>query len=262
MKRRTRYAIAAMLALLLCSGLALLLRATRAERAMLACEHVEVEFRDSLKFVNSAEVRNWLDRDYGICTGRRLDSLDLGRIEQLLLSRGPIVGCEAWTDGKGVLHVEISQRMPVLRFSYGGGQGYYIDAEGWIIPLHSSYTADVRVIEGSIPVRPAAGFSGLPESEADRKWLQGMLKLQREIDGSRTWSPLVRRTIIRSDGDIALTLGSGDELYIIGGPERLEEKLSGIEEYLRNIVPLKGEGYYRTVNLKYKNQIICRQKDT
>ena len=89
MKRRTRYAIAAMLALLLCSGLALLLRATRAERAMLACEHVEVEFRDSLKFVNSAEVRNWLDRDYGICTGRRLDSLDLGRIEQLLLSRGP-----------------------------------------------------------------------------------------------------------------------------------------------------------------------------
>ena len=61
---------------------------------------------------------------------------------------------------------------------------------------------------------------------------------------------------------IALTLGSGDELYIIGGPERLGEKLSGIEEYLRNIVPLKGEGYYRTVNLKYKNQIICRQKDT
>ena len=43
------------------------------------------------------------------------------------------MGCEAWTDGKGVLHVEISQRMPVLRFSYGEGQGYYIDAEGWII---------------------------------------------------------------------------------------------------------------------------------
>ena len=90
---------------------------------MLACEHVEVEFRDSLKFVSAKDVTSWLDRNYGICTGQRLDSLDLHRIEKMLLSRGPIVGCEAWTDDLGVLHIEIWQRRPVLRFSYGAGYG-------------------------------------------------------------------------------------------------------------------------------------------
>lgn len=262
MKRRTRYAVAAVLAALLCLASALLLRATRAQRSMLACEHVEVEFRDSLKFVSEKDIKSWLDRSYGICTGRRLDSLDLGRIEELLLSRGPIVGCEAWTDDSGVLHIEVSQRRPVLRFSYGDSGGYYVDADGYIFPLHSSYTAEVRVIEGAVPVRPAAGFSGQPESEDDKDWIRSMLLLEKKIDGSRTWRGLVQRTIVRPDGDIALTLSSRSELFIIGGPERLEEKLSGIEKYYRLIAPSKEEGYYRTVNVKYKNQIICRQKDT
>ena len=35
-----------------------------------------------------------------------------------------------------------------------------------------------------------------------------------------------------------------------------------IDKYFGYIVPVKGEGHYKTVNLKYKNQIICRQKDT
>ena len=89
-----------------------------------------------------------------------------------------------------------------------------------------------------------------------------MLELNRKIEGSRNWKGLVERTIIRDNGDIAITVSSGDELFILGKPDRLDEKLKGLEEYYRRIVPEKGEGYYRTVNLKYKNQIICRQKDT
>lgn len=261
MRRRVRYAISAALAALLFLAALLLLRETRKERAMLACEHVEVVFKDSLKFVSGKEITSWLDRNYGICTGRRLDSLDLQKIENMLLGRGPIVGCEAWTDDRGVLHIEIRQRKPVLRFSYGDG-GYYIDADGYIFPLHRSYTADVRVIEGSIPVRPAAGFRGQPESDSDREWIAGMLEYERTVGMSRTWNGLIRRTIIRPDGDIALTLGSGDELYIIGGPDRMDEKLAGIARYQKEIRPEVGDGYYRTVNLKYKNQIICRKKDT
>ena len=262
MRRKVRYAISAALAALLGLAALLLLRETRKERALLACEHVEVEFRDSLKFVSAKEITSWLDRNYGVCTGQRLDSLDLQRIENMLLSRGPIVGCEAWTDDHGVLHIEIRQREPVLRFSYGDTGGYYVDADGYIFPLHRSYTADVRVIEGSIPVRPAAGFSGQPESDSDREWIAGMLEFERRVSASRTWDDIISRTIIRDNGDIALTLGSGDELYIIGDPDRLDEKFSGIARYQREIRPEVGDGYYRTVNLKYKNQIICRQKDT
>lgn len=262
MNVRTRHTAAAVLAVLFCIGLSLLLHASRERRAALACEHVEVELRDSLRFVTEKQVKSWLDRNYGVCVGRRLDSLDLRKIEGLLLSRGPITGCEAWTDDDGVLHLDIRQRRPVLRFSYGDGLGYYVDEGGYIFPLHKDFTADVRVIEGDIPVRPAAGFSGYPESEEDSTWIAGMLAFEKAVEGSRTWSGLVERTIVREGGDIAFNVTAGDELIIIGGADRLDEKLKGLEEYYRRIVPEKGEGYYKTVSLKYKNQIICRQKDT
>lgn len=253
--------VSAALAALFLLGSVLLLGGARKEKAMLACEHVEVEFKDSLKFVNEKEIRAWLDRSYGVCTGQRLDSLDLQRIEGLLLSRGPIVGCEAWTDYSGVLHLEITQREPVLRFSYDGDKGYYVDKDGYIFPLHRSYTADVMVIGGDIPLRPKPGFSGLPESEEDRKWLAEMLEFENAVSSSRTLKGLISSTTIRDNGDIALTLGSGNETYIIGGPDNLERKLSGIAIYQKEIRPKVGDGYYKTVNLKYKNQIICRQKD-
>lgn len=262
MKKSVRYTVSSVLALLFCIGISLLLGATRREKALLACEHVEVEFKDSLKFVTEKEIKSWLSRNYGVCTGQRLDSLNLGRIEELLLSRGPIVGCEAWTDYEGVLHIEIRQRQPVIRFSYDGDKGYYVDKDGYIFPLHRDYTADVMVIEGDIPVRPAAGYSGLPSSDRDRQWIDGMLGFEKEIGRSRTWKGLISRTMIRDNGDIALTLGSGDETYIIGDPGRLDEKLSGIAVYQKKIKPEAGENHYKVVNLKYKNQIICRQKDT
>ena len=118
MKTKTGHILAAVLAALFFAGCALLLHASRERRAVLACEHVEVELMDSLRFVTENQVKSWLDRNYGTCVGKRLDSLDLAGIEKMLLSRGPITGCEAWTDDAGVLHLEISQRSPVLRFSY------------------------------------------------------------------------------------------------------------------------------------------------
>lgn len=262
MKRSVRYTISAALAFMLCIGCSLLLNATRKQRAMLACEHVEVEFRDSLKFVTGKEIKNWLGRNYGTCTGQRLDSIRLQQIEDLLLSKGPIVGCEAWTDGKGVLHIEIRQRQPAIRFACDNGSGFYVDHNGYIFPLHPDYTADVMVIEGNIPVKPAPGFSGQPQSDNDRKWISEMLGFAKEVGRSRAWSGILSRTIIRDNGDIAVKLGSESETYIIGSPDRLDEKLSGIARYQKEIRPEAGENHYKVVNLKYKNQIICRQKDT
>ena len=87
MKTKTGHILAAVLAALFFAGCALLLHASRERRAVLACEHVEVELMDSLRFVTENQVKSWLDRNYGTCVGKRLDSLDLAGIEKMLLSR-------------------------------------------------------------------------------------------------------------------------------------------------------------------------------
>ncbi len=237
-----------------------LLGSVRGQRRLLACESLSVEFMDSLKFVTADDIQRHIARNYGNYVGQRLDSLGLRKIEELVESRGPVVRCEAWADNKGVLHVAIWQRAPVLRFSYPGG-GYYVDRNGYVFPLHDSFDADVRTVGGAIPYRPAASFRGQPEDEQTRNWINDMIALDRYIRSSRSFRGIVDSVFVRKDGDVAIKLKGGDEQFIIGDPDSPGRKFSKIEKYYTHIAPSKGKGYYKTVNLKYKNQIICRQKD-
>ena len=44
---------------------------------------------------------------------------------------------------------------------------------------------------------------------------------------------------------------------IFGYPDNLDEKFEKINIFYKKIVPAKGWNTYRTVNVKFKNQIIC-----
>ena len=169
--------------------------------------------------------------------------------------------CEAWTTDDGLLHVDITQRAPALRFQ-DGNTGFYVDEEGYIFPLHETFTAHVTTVEGSIPFVVPAGYKGEAPDEHAQQWIQGVLSMSRYLSASRTWQRNITKIQVRDGGDILLTLEERPERFIIGLPEDIPDKLARIGRYLTLIAPYKPEGYYKTVNVKYNQQIICRQKDT
>lgn len=261
MKKGVRYSIAAALALLFCLGMGSLWRHVRQEHERTVCGTLQVNFTDSLQFVSEQDIREYLDNNFGPYIGVRLDSVQLFKIEDLLESRSAVMRCEAWTTDDGTLHLDITQRAPVLRFQ-NGERGFYVDAEGYIFPLHKSFAAPVPIVEGAIPVDIPEGYKGEAPDEFSRKWIGGVLAMNRYISGSRSWQRNIRHIRVRPNGDLLLTLDGRDEEFIIGQPEDIPDKLMRIDRYLGSIAPTKAEGYYKTVNVKYKQQLICRQKDT
>ena len=222
----------------------------RAEDSHKLCESLDVQIRGELEFVSEQDIRSFLDRSYGCYIGARLDSIDLGRIENLLDSKKVVLGSEAWTTRDGVLHVSVEQRAPVLRFQRGQ-EGFYMDREGFTFPLHSSYTAPVPLIEGAIP----------PIDKGERpEWAAGILALSDYIESSAKWKERVEKISVNPRGDIELRT-TGGERFIIGSPTMLEDKFSRLEKYYTHILPAKGDKYYKSVNVKYNKQLICR-KDT
>ena len=261
MHAAVKYSLAGIAAALLCTGIALLYRNVRAVERAAVCGQVEVSFADSLRFVSEQDVREYLDSRYGPCIGERLDSVGLARIEDLLETLSAIINCEAWTTDDGVLHVQLAQRAPVLRFQ-DGAKGFYVDADGYIFPLHPSYDAPVPVVEGSIPVDIPDGFKGFAEDPRERAWVAGMLEMERLLTGAHGWPRHITRIQVRPGGDLVITLEGHSERFIIGQPDALSDKLQRIDRYFGVIAPTKPEGWYKTVNVKYNQQIICRQKDT
>lgn len=249
MSVRVKHIAVAAFILVFAAGLGMLRSCQKREDSRRLCSSLDVIIPGTLEFVTQDDVRGMMDRGYGPYIGVLLDSLDLGRIEHLMESKGVVKDCEAWTTRDGVLHISISQRTPVLMFKRGE-EGFYLDRDACVMPLHSSYTADVPVIEGAIP-----DLSGGKNTD----WSMGVLELMDWIAASKTWKEKIEKVSVNKDGDIELRVTDGKERFIFGAPGQTGSKFSRMEKYYSHIVPSKGEGYYKSVNLKYNKQIICRK---
>lgn len=261
MSKARRYILSSVLAALLAAVLALAWSSVRTRLHATACTSLEITFADSLHFVSKADIKGYLDSKYGNYIGQKMDSVQLYRIEEIVSSRSSVTGAEAWITDDGVLHLKVSQRAPSLRFE-DNGRGFYVDAGGYIFPLHPSYTADVPLVRGRFPVDIGANYRGEAQTAKERQWISQMLEFYGYVSSSRRWASEVSG--VRSDkaGELSFSLESAPGLKVIfGRPENIRDKFARIDNYFNYIVPNAEDGPYKTVNVKYNNQIICRKKD-
>lgn len=79
------------------------------------------------------------------------------------------------------------------------------------------------------------------------------------MNRSKVWAENIVQINVDEKGDIVMIPREGNERFIFGSPFDAENKFSRIERYYRYILPEKGEGYYRTVNVKFNKQIVCKK---
>ena len=234
---------------LISAGFGMLIGCVHSGDSAKLCEGLDVQFKDPYEFVSEEDIRGFLDRKYGAYVGVRLDSLDLGRIEKMLEEKSVVMNSEAWTTRDGILHISIVQRAPALRFQRGE-EGFYIDRTGYVFPLHKSYTAEVPVVEGAIPDLSDGRNVG---------WAEGVLNLTDYIASSKQWKDKVEKISVGTGGEVELKMKEGKERFIIGYPDQIEAKFGKIGKYYSHILPSLDNVQYKSVNLKYNKQIICRK---
>jgi cell division protein FtsQ len=163
----------------------------------------------------------------------------------------------AYVTKDGTLHVEVTQRRPVVRFQKKNG-GFYADAEGYIFPLQSSYASHVQVIDGAIPLAANSGYKGSIGNPDERKWFESMMKLVNHIEDSKDWKGKIVQIHVMENSDIVLIPRKGNEKFIFGQPVDIEDKLDRMGRYYKAIIPEKGQDRYKSVDLRYRGQIVCR----
>lgn len=223
------------------------------------CRGMVISVEGTHKFVTEEDVRQYLSQHCGKLIGRELSSIPLNEIEKYLDGRSAVLKSQVWYTSDSLLHVSVTQRRPVARFMKDG-TGFYVDDRGFIFPLHPTYTAEVPLVDGNIPVYAGGSYRGPAASAAERQWIKSMLKTISAIGGSHIWRNSFPFITINADRDIVLRQEYGQEMIIFGKPDGSHDKLSRIRTYYTKIKPNKPEGYYKTVNVKYNGQIVCRQQ--
>lgn len=258
MNRRIRRLIS-ILTLAALVAVMLLISAGNAEkRALITCEGVKVSFADDYRFVTEEDVKGYLDKYYGAYIGQRLDSIRLHKVEDILNVQSAVLNSEAFTTDDGMLNIIITQREPVVRFQRGD-YGFYADECGFIFPLQENYTSLVPVIDGNIPISSKEGYKGAPENDRERQWMDGVLGMLQYMEKSRVWKENIVQMHVDGNGDLILIPRQGAERFIFGSPSGVKDKFERMADYYRYILPEKGDGFYRTVNVKFDNQIVCKK---
>ncbi len=228
-------------------------------RAPLKCTGLNVVIADSSmnRFVSKADVKKFLDKEYGEYVGMLLDSIDLAKVEKIIDGRSAVNKSEAYTTRDGMLNVKVTQRTPVVRFQKSDG-GFYADAEGFLFPLQSSYASRVQVIDGDIPLKANSGYKGEITDEKERAWLEKVIDLVNYMENSRTWKDKIVQITVCDGGELIMVPREGKERFHFGQPDEIQEKFRKMEKYYTAVVPAKGEKEYSVVNLEYDGQIVCR----
>ena len=217
------------------------------------CDRVEVILLDSLEsaIVDKGEMLALVG---SAALGRTTARIDLDSIERAIRARGEVMGAQVYAANPQTVGVQITQRKPVIRLE-NGAQHWYADPQGYLFPVANS--VDVPVVTGNLPLQLADNYRGAVPDQS-RTWLLNLVELARYIDEKEVLRNEIAQIDVAEDGDIVLYTRTPGPAIIFGDSTGYVEKFRKLEAWWRNIAPLERDKPYKTINLKYNNQIICK----
>lgn len=219
------------------------------------------------KFISETDVIQTLSRENITLIGRPIDSVDINDVEKILIHNNKTIKhAEVYRTAYGAIGVSITQRQPIMRIINQNGDSYYIDNNGQIMPLSKKYTAHVIIINGYIneSYMDHIGENLLAaQTKADKssgELLPDLFKLVKFINNDKFWKAQFEQIYINSKKEIELIPRVGNHNIILGSVDNMREKFENLKAFYEQGLSQYGWNKYKTINLKFKNQIVCTKR--
>jgi cell division protein FtsQ len=247
--------------LLIAGYLGVILGFVSKEEGKLTCTGLSIIIHDSLnmQFVDYRLITRLLQMDGIALTGRAINDINLQEIEERILSVRAIRTAEVYFTVRGKLVVEVYQRKPVVRIIDRSGQSYYIDEEGYLMPVSGNFSSHVLVVNGKISEEcRKAKYIG--EQGKGMDLLRNIFRMACFIRNDEFWNAQIMQIYVNDRQEFELVPRVGAHIIEFGSADEIEKKFDMLwilyDEGFRN----KGWNRYDRINLKYRNQVICTKR--
>ena len=229
--------------------------------------------RDIAVEVKGASGVHFLDKDMllkqvvggtGPVIGTPIAQLDEAGIEHRLRAIPCIADVEVYHGLDGIVHVNATQRELVLRVINADGSGFYIDKNGFTMPLSTEFTARVPVFTGQLnePYFNSApvDVKTLRDSSGTVDRSKAMYRLSQVLGKDPLWSALFQQVVVDADGGFELIPSVGMVRVRIGNGEQAKERLEKLREYYAQGIPQADWRRYSAIDLRFKDQVVCTKR--
>ena len=239
------------------AGVVVLMGFIDTKKKSVKCAKIEILIPGADNFIEIEEIDAILKQNQGDLIGRNLEGINLHEIEKSIAVNPYIGFVKVYADMNGTVFVEVKQRQPVLRILNAGGQDYYVDSDGLKMPVSPNFTANVLVATGNI----LEGFNGKVDTLMTPT-AKDLYKTAMYVKKDTLWDAQIEQLFINDKADIEMVPRVGNQRIILGNAKDIETKMNNLLAFYKQAMPKVGWNAYRSINLKYTNQIVCEKRDS
>ncbi len=216
-------------------------------------------------FINKEYVKELLDKNKISLLGSLMDSVNTLQCEHIIESESVVKNAEVYTTYDGSVHIEITQRTPIVRIITYDKNTYYIDEDGYLMPYTSMSITRVPVATGKIDA-PLELFDikKFNVKNSDMLFMRDTLLkkiyiLASYIHYNSFWNSNIEQIYVKSLNEFELIPKVGNFLINFGEVKNVEKKFRYLTVFYKDVLPKVGWNKYKEISLKFNNQIVCRK---
>ena len=230
------------------------------------CHQVAIAITDSAsrRFIDKNDIQFLIGKTEIPTLGARLTEINTDELEKVILKNQLIDKCQVYKTTDGILHIDITQREPIIRVIDNKQQSFFIDARGRVIPPSSKFSPHLIIATGNIrlPFNPSDGVSIFsPEWYFKTEQLRSLFHLAEYLNNDKLWKAQFEQIYITKRNEVELVPRIGPHLIQLGSFENFEEKLWKLKVIYREGFSRVGWNQYLYINLKYKDQVVCKKNE-
>jgi len=214
-------------------------------------KNVVVHIKNDKKyhFIEQKEILNLAINNRNIDLAHTpLSKLDVHGMEQVIMADPWVSDAQVFVDNAHVLHMYVTQRIPVVRLFQKNSLSYYLDTTLSIMPLSASYIYYTSVV------------TNVPDLKNDSvSWAlrKQIVSLVRTIQADSFWSAQISQVIVDSDATFELLPVLGSQTILFGDATRVKEKLNNLFIFYKNVLNRIGWDKYETLDVRFKGQVVA-----
>ncbi len=232
---------------------------------------IDIDYAGAPQLVKTYSIRNEITAAGIRIKGQPIEYLQAKKLRKLLNNNPYVSKATVSVSVNGVVKASVLQRNPLVRIIDQNFNQCIIDHDGYIMPVSSEFPVRLIVANGNIP---DLKLSKLPVSGSDEfvssfnapkvrrkrplpRELNEIYKIALELEKDTITTALVEQIYINSSKEIELIPKLGDQSIIFGDTTALSEKMDNLKIFYSEGMKNMAWNNYKTINLKYKNQVVC-----
>lgn len=221
------------------------------------CQDLVLNIKNANDFplINEATIEQILADNNFRVRGQIIEDIPVDQIESKITSLSHVRFSKVFANIDGNLVVEMVQKTPIARVFNKNGDSFYLDENGKRMDLSTLYSA--RLL--SITSDQILGFISVAETEGNIE-IERLVELIQFVNSDPFWKSQLVQVHIDKNKEIELTPRVGNHKILIGNASDLRAKFEKLWAFYQSCNESGNWTAYKTLNLKYKDQIVCTKK--